>query len=494
MTAKYFAILTNQGAARLANAAALGTRLNLTQMAVGDANGVLPTPDPAQTKLINQKRIAPLNLLTVDPDNTSQIIAEQIIPENEGGFWIREIGLYDDAGVLIAVANCPETYKPQLQEGSGRTQTIRMILIVSNSSAITLKIDPSVVLATRQYVDDRVIEVKSYADGLMRAHEQSRNHPDATTTAKGFTQLNSSVTDDRETQAATPKAVKIAMDNANARLAKERNLADLPNPALARQNLQLGDSSTKNTGTTANTVAAGDDARITGSMQKSQNGADIQDVAKFLKNLGISDEITRAASAIIHSGDSVTDLNNAPKNSSSFAYGSAANSPGFNATILTVNSLNDSFDMQIAIGYNPLKVAFRSKNGDTSAWQSWLVLGAAASRDVGTAANQLPDMSKFEFQNELGGGMVRFPQNWMLQWKKVTIDAASGTKGATTSGNFLIPFTSVVIGCWANVESRIINVAASPFVCASNNDLTSFLATNTYTSSALEVMVYAIGR
>ncbi|EBF8129055.1 TPA: phage tail protein [Salmonella enterica] len=170
MTAKYFAILTNQGAARLANAAALGTRLNLTQMAVGDANGVLPTPDPAQTKLINQKRIAPLNLLTVDPANTSQIIAEQIIPENEGGFWIREIGLYDDAGVLIAVANCPETYKPQLQEGSGRTQTIRMILIVSSTSAITLKIDPSVVLATRQYVDDKVIEVKAYADSLLAAH------------------------------------------------------------------------------------------------------------------------------------------------------------------------------------------------------------------------------------------------------------------------------------------------------------------------------------
>ncbi|MGO0725185.1 phage tail protein, partial [Citrobacter freundii] len=289
MTAKYFAILTNQGAARLANAAALGTKLNLTQMAVGDANGVLPTPDQAQTKLINQKRIAPLNLLTVDPANTSQIIAEQIIPENEGGFWIREIGLYDDDGILIAVANCPETYKPELQEGSGRTQTIRMILIVSSTSAITLKIDPSVVLATRQYVDDKVIEVKSYADGLMRAHEQSRNHPDATTTAKGFTQLNSSVTDDRETQSATPKAVKIAMDNANARLAKERNLSDLPNPALARQNLQLGDSSTKNTGTTANTVAAGDDARITGAMQKSQNGADIQDVEKFLQNLHLEE-------------------------------------------------------------------------------------------------------------------------------------------------------------------------------------------------------------
>ncbi|HGX6835329.1 TPA: phage tail protein, partial [Escherichia coli] len=133
-------------------------------------NGVLPTPDPAQTKLINQKRIAPLNLLSVDPNNQSQIIAEQIIPENEGGFWIREIGLYDDEGVLIAVANCPETYKPQLQEGSGRTQTIRMILVVTNTEAITLKIDPSVVLATRKYVDDEVLELKLYVDDKMAKH------------------------------------------------------------------------------------------------------------------------------------------------------------------------------------------------------------------------------------------------------------------------------------------------------------------------------------
>ncbi|EEY2567256.1 phage tail protein [Escherichia coli] len=170
MTVKYYAILTNQGAARLANATMLGSKLNLTQMAVGDANGVLPTPDPAQTKLINQKRIAPLNLLSVDPNNQSQIIAEQIIPENEGGFWIREIGLYDDEGVLIAVANCPETYKPQLQEGSGRTQTIRMILVVTNTEAITLKIDPSVVLATRKYVDDKVLELRLYVDDQMRNH------------------------------------------------------------------------------------------------------------------------------------------------------------------------------------------------------------------------------------------------------------------------------------------------------------------------------------
>lgn len=154
MSVKYFAILTHQGAAKLANATALGTTLNLTQLAIGDGNGTLPVPDAAQTRLINQTRIAPLNALSVDPENPSQIVAEQIIPENEGGYWIRELGLFDDAGVLIAVANCPETYKPQLQEGSGRTQTIRMVVVVSSTAAVTLKIDPSVVLATRKYADD----------------------------------------------------------------------------------------------------------------------------------------------------------------------------------------------------------------------------------------------------------------------------------------------------------------------------------------------------
>ncbi|MDV1155102.1 phage tail protein [Citrobacter freundii] len=309
MATKYFALLTNIGAAKLAKATALGTKVEITQMAVGDGNGVLPTPDPAQTALIHEIRRAPLNMLTVDPANASQIIAEQVIPEDVGGWWIREIGLFDKDGDMIAVANCAETYKPQLQEGSGRVQAIRVILIVSSTEAVTLKIDPAVVLATRQYVDNKTIEVKSYADGLMRTHEQSRNHPDATTTAKGFTQLNSSVTDDSETQAATPKAVKIAMDNAGARLAKDRNLADLPNPALARQNLQLGDSSTKNTGTTANTVAAGDDARITGAMQKNQNGADIPDVAKFLQNLQLQETVKEAAGSL-QKGNNFSDVEN----------------------------------------------------------------------------------------------------------------------------------------------------------------------------------------
>ncbi|MDL4385836.1 phage tail protein [Citrobacter braakii] len=152
MTAKYFAILTNYGAAQLANAVALGTKLNISVMAVGDGGGALPIPDPAQTKLIRETRRAAVNQVSVDDKNPNYIISEQVIPENEGGWFIREIGLFDDKGGLIAVGNAPETYKPNLQEGSGRTQVIQMVLMVSSTESITLKIDPSVVLATREYV------------------------------------------------------------------------------------------------------------------------------------------------------------------------------------------------------------------------------------------------------------------------------------------------------------------------------------------------------
>lgn len=170
MSQKFYTLLTEIGAAKLASAAALGVPLKITQMAVGDGGGVLPTPSAQQTTLIGEKRRAALNMLYIDPQNSSQIIAEQVIPETEGGWWIREVGLFDETGALIAVGNCPESYKPQLAEGSGRTQTVRMILITSSTDNVTLKIDPSVVLATRQYVDDKVLELKVYVDDQMAKH------------------------------------------------------------------------------------------------------------------------------------------------------------------------------------------------------------------------------------------------------------------------------------------------------------------------------------
>lgn len=170
MSTKFYTLLTDIGAEKLASAAALGVPLKITHMAVGDGGGVLPTPDAKQTALVNEKRRAALNMLYIDPQNSSQIIAEQVIPENEGGWWIREVGLFDESGALIAVGNCPESYKPQLAEGSGRTQTVRMVLITSSTDNITLKIDPAVVLATRKYVDDKVLELKLYVDDQMRNH------------------------------------------------------------------------------------------------------------------------------------------------------------------------------------------------------------------------------------------------------------------------------------------------------------------------------------
>lgn len=159
MSQTYYAILTAVGEAKLANAAALNTTLKISKMAVGDGGGNVPTPNRSQTKLVNEWYRAGLNSLTVDPANTSQIIAELVIPEESGGSWIREMGLLDADGNLIAVANTPPSYKPQLAEGSGRTQVLRMVLIVSSTSNVELKIDPSVVLSTRKYVDDSILAV-----------------------------------------------------------------------------------------------------------------------------------------------------------------------------------------------------------------------------------------------------------------------------------------------------------------------------------------------
>lgn len=153
---QFYAILTNVGAAKQANADALGLAWKITQMAVGDANGTDPTPSATQTSLINEWRRAPLNQLKVDDNDPSIIVAEQVIPADIGGKWIREIGLYDEDGDLVALANCAPTYKPLLSQGSGRTQVVRMSLVVSSAANVQLKIDPSVVLATREWVTEEL--------------------------------------------------------------------------------------------------------------------------------------------------------------------------------------------------------------------------------------------------------------------------------------------------------------------------------------------------
>ncbi|HFV6090384.1 TPA: phage tail protein [Escherichia coli] len=216
MSTKFYTLLTDIGAAKLASAAALGVPLKITHMAVGDGGGILPTPDAKQTALVNEKRRAALNMLYIDPQNSSQIIAEQVIPENEGGWWIREVGLFDESGALIAVGNCPESYKPQLAEGSGRTQTVRMVLITSSTDNITLKIDPAVVLATRKYVDDKVLELKVYVDDLMAKHliaqdPHSQYAPKASPTFSGTPKAPTPAAGNNTTQVATTAFVQAAL-------------------------------------------------------------------------------------------------------------------------------------------------------------------------------------------------------------------------------------------------------------------------------------------
>ncbi|AUG63856.1 phage tail protein [Escherichia coli] len=216
MSTKFYTLLTDIGAAKLASAAALGVPLKITHMAVGDGGGTLPTPDAKQTALVNEKRRAALNMLYIDPQNSSQIIAEQVIPENEGGWWIREVGLFDESGALIAVGNCPESYKPQLAEGSGRTQTVRMVLITSSTDNITLKIDPAVVLATRKYVDDKVLELKVYVDDLMAKHlaapdPHSQYAPKESPTFTGTPKAPTPAAGNNTTQIATTAFVQAAL-------------------------------------------------------------------------------------------------------------------------------------------------------------------------------------------------------------------------------------------------------------------------------------------
>ncbi|HGH3386101.1 TPA: tail fiber protein [Citrobacter freundii] len=205
MSTKFKTIITTAGAAKLAAATVPGgKKVNLTAMAVGDGGGALPEPNVGQVKLINEVWRHALNKISQDNKNKNYIVAELVIPPEVGGFWMRELGLYDDAGTLIAVANMAESYKPELAEGSGRAQTCRMVIIVSSIASVELSIDATTVMATQDYVDDKLAE-----------HEQSRRHPDATLKEKGFVQLSSATDSTSESLAATPKAVKATYDLAS---------------------------------------------------------------------------------------------------------------------------------------------------------------------------------------------------------------------------------------------------------------------------------------
>lgn len=370
MATKYYAVLTNVGAAKLANATALGAQVEITQMAVGDGNGVLPTPNQAQTALVHELRRKPLNSLSIDPNNANQIIAEQVIPEDEGGWWIREIGLFDKDGDMIAVANCAETYKPQLQEGSGRVQVVRMILIVSSTAAVTLKIDPSVVLATRKYVDDQIIQVKSYVDQKMAAHVAAADPhkqyaPKESPALTGRPTAPTAEGKDSSTQIANTAFVQAAIA---ALVGSSPEALDTLNELAAA----LGNDPNFAT-TVTNSLA--------GKMDKSANGSDIENVSVFLQNLG---------------------------------------------------------------------------------------LGEAAKRNVGTGANQIPDMSLFASINTVTAAAQKFPSGLILQCGQLNgAPNVSSTYGMT----FPMTFSRVLA---VTVTLNVTGASGQPTVSATNVHNTGF--------------------
>ncbi|HBA8748558.1 phage tail protein [Escherichia coli] len=317
MSTKFKTVITTAGAAKLAAATAPGGRkVNITTMAVGDGGGKLPVPDAGQTGLIHEVWRHALNKISQDKRNSNYIIAELVIPPEVGGFWMRELGLYDDAGTLIAVANMAESYKPALAEGSGRSQTCRMVIIVSSVASVALTIDTTTVMATQDYVDDKIAE-----------HEQSRRHPDASLTAKGFTQLSSATNSTSETLAATPKAVKAAYDLANGKYTAQdattarkglvqlssatnsdsETLAATPKAVKTAYDLANGkytaqDATTARKGLVQLSSATNSDSETLAAtpkavksaydnaekrLQKDQNGADIPDKGRFLSNINV---------------------------------------------------------------------------------------------------------------------------------------------------------------------------------------------------------------
>ncbi|EFB4825604.1 phage tail protein [Escherichia coli] len=416
MSTKFYTLLTDIGAAKLASAAALGVPLKITHMAVGDGGGVLPTPDAKQTALVNEKRRAALNMLYIDPQNSSQIIAEQVIPENEGGWWIREVGLFDESGALIAVGNCPESYKPQLAEGSGRTQTVRMVLITSSTDNITLKIDPAVVLATRKYVDDKVLELKVFVDDKMAKHlaapdPHSQYAPKESPTLTGTPKAPTPAEGNNTTQIATTAFVQAALmaliNGAPATLDTLKEIAaainndpkfsTTINNALA---LKAPLSSPALTGTPTAPTAA-----------QSVNNTQIATTA-FVKS---------AIAAMVGSAPAALDT----LNELAAALG---NDPNFATTML--NALS---------GKQPLDNTLTNLSGkDVAGLLTYLGLGEAAKRNVGTGENQIPDMASFAS----GDGWMKLPNGKILQYGRGAVTPTLSTQ--TMRITFSIPFPKKV--------------------------------------------------
>ena len=430
MSTKFYTLLTDIGAAKLASAAALGVPLKITHMAVGDGGGVLPTPDAKQTALVNEKRRAALNMLYIDPQNSSQIIAEQVIPENEGGWWIREVGLFDESGALIAVGNCPESYKPQLAEGSGRTQTVRMVLITSSTDNITLKIDPAVVLATRKYVDDKVLELKVFVDDKMAKHlaapdPHSQYAPKESPTLTGTPKAPTPAEGNNTTQIATTAFVQAALmaliNGAPATLDTMKEIAAAINndPKFS---------------TTINNALAGKQP-----LDNTLTNLSGKDVAGLLAYLGLGDALIGDECKI-----------------------AGFDSSNVNAPYMRFARTNTVVRLATKDYAQPKDQTLTDLSGkDKAELRTYLDLKSAAQRDVGSGANQIPDMNDFT-SSLTSPGWQKLPSGLIIQW---------GAANPSSTGEIFITFPvafsayPMYVG-FGPQQASLPNVVQSPVISA----------------------------
>ncbi|MEK0044798.1 phage tail protein [Escherichia albertii] len=298
MDNEFYTLLTDRGMAKIASALADKKQLHLQKMAVGDGGGQYYEPSASQAKLRHEVWRGELNTLTVAPSNPNWLIAELVLPENIGGWYVREVGVFDTDGELIAIGKFPESYKPLLPGGSGKQVCIRLIMEVSNTTAVTLTVDPSIVLATRDYVDSQLDK-----------HARSTNHPDATLMQKGFTQLSNATDSDDETKAATSKAVKAAMIEARNHRHTWSQITDIPDGTLTQKGIVKLNNATNSTSTTeaatpsavkaaydlANGKAAGSHTHPWGQITGIQDGTLTQKGIVKLNNATDSNSTTEAA-------------------------------------------------------------------------------------------------------------------------------------------------------------------------------------------------------
>ncbi|MBS0843649.1 tail fiber protein [Enterobacter asburiae] len=444
MTVKYKTVITKAGAIKLAAATVPnGKKVNFTAMAIGDGGGTLPVPDASQTKLINEVWRHALNKISQDNKHQNYVIAELLIPPETGGFWMREMGLYDDTGTLIAVGNMAESYKPELAEGSGRAQTVRMVIMVSDIESVELTIDTSTVMATQDYVDDKLAE-----------HEQSRRHPDATLKEKGFTQLSSATDSTSETLAATPKAIKTAYDLANGKYTAQdattaqkgivqlssatdstsETLAATPKAVKTAYDLANGkytaqDATTVQKGivqlssatdSTSETLAATPKAVKTVSdnvtkLEKSLGTAAKKDVQESRDDITPGRVLVNGGAIAVRSvrakaGEAIADASALPANSVSFCYADAAFSPGYEATILDVGGGWGDYRVQYAASYGDggKRLKFRTLNGDNGYWGSW----TSVLTNYGGSVDYLDNAKYFATKAEYWQGIGGFAQQY----------------------------------------------------------------------------------